>query len=104
MTKKELLKTPQTICGRPVVDYVRVKGTDIILPVIETETDIQWVEGCIKDREEHPEKYPDEDIPAVLARSKELLRRLREEERVNCTITPKGKAYLEGTEAAHHVG
>ena len=26
------------------------------------------------------------------------------EERVNCTITPQGMAYLEGTEAAHHVG
>lgn len=26
------------------------------------------------------------------------------EERVNCTITPQGLAYLEGTEAAHHVG
>ena len=79
MTKEELLRTPRTICGIPVVDYVRVKDTSIILPVIETETDIQWVEGCIKDREEHPEKYPDEDLPAVIARQRALLEKLQQE-------------------------
>ena len=79
MTRDELLKTPRTICGVPVVDYVRVKDTNIILPVIESDTDIQWVESCIRSREEHPENYPDEDIPAVIARSKALLDRLKQE-------------------------
>lgn len=77
MTKEELLKTPRTICGVPVVDYVRVKDTNIILPVIESDTDIQWVESCIRSREEHPENYPDEDIPAVITKQKELLANLR---------------------------
>lgn len=41
MTREELLRTPRTVCGCPVIDYVRVKDTNIILPVIETDTDIQ---------------------------------------------------------------
>ena len=49
----------ETISGVPIVGYCRVKDTDIFLPMIETDTDIQWVEGCIKSREEHPEYYPD---------------------------------------------
>ena len=36
-----------TISGVPIVGYCRVKDTDIFLPMIETDTDIQWVEGCI---------------------------------------------------------
>ena len=54
--------------------------TDISLPMIETDTDIQWVEGCIKSREEHPEYYPDEDVPAVITQQKALLARLRAKE------------------------
>lgn len=68
-----------TISGIPITGYCRVKDTDIILPMIETDTDTQLVEGCIKDREQHPEKYPDENIPAVIARQKELLARLKQE-------------------------
>lgn len=77
-----------TISGVPITGYCRVKDTDIFLPMIETQSDIQWVEGCIKDREEHPWKYPDEDIPAVIARSKELLCRLREKERAKSGAAP----------------
>ena len=68
-----------TISGIPITGYCRVKATDIFLPMIETDTDIQWVEGCIKDREQHPEKYQDEDIPAVIAQQKALLDKLRKE-------------------------
>lgn len=67
-----------TVCGLPIVGYCRVKDTDIILPMIETESDIHWVQGCIRDREEHPENYPNEDIPAVIAQQKVLLARLIE--------------------------
>lgn len=68
-----------TISGIPITGYCRVKDTDIFLPMIETDTDIQWVEGCIRERQEHPENYPGEDIPAVIARQKELLARLKQE-------------------------
>lgn len=70
----------ETISGVPIVGYCRVKDTDIFLPMIETDTDIQWVEGCIKSREEHPEYYPDEDVPAVITQQKALLARLRAKE------------------------
>ena len=76
-----------TISGIPVSGYCRIKDTDIFLPMIETETDIQWVESCIRSREEHPENYPDEDIPAVIARSKALLSRLIE--KANNAVKPK---------------
>lgn len=66
-----------TISGIPITGYCRVKATDIFLPMIETDTDIQWVESCIRSREEHPENYPDEDIPAVITKQKELLANLR---------------------------
>lgn len=59
----------ETISGVPIAGYCRVKDTDI-----------QWVEGCIKSREEHPEYYPDEDVPAVIAQQKVLLARLRAKE------------------------
>lgn len=61
--------TCETISGVPIAVYCRVKDTDI-----------QWVEGCIKSREEHPEYYPDEDVPAVIARQKAFLARLRAKE------------------------
>lgn len=77
-----------TISGIPITGYCQIKGTDVFLPMMETQSDIQWVEGCIKDREEHPEKYPGEDIPAVIARQKVLLRRLREEERAKAGTSP----------------
>ena len=67
----------ETVCGVPVVGYYRVQGTNEHIPMIETETDIQWVKGCIRDREEHPEHYPDEDVPAVIAQQKALLEQLR---------------------------
>lgn len=79
------MKTYGTISGIPIKGYCRVKDTDIFLPMIETDTDIQWVEGCIKDREEHPEKYPDEDVPAVIARQKILLEELRQKEKEKIT-------------------
>ena len=60
----------ETVSGVPIVGYCRVQGTDECIPMIETETDIQWVKGCIRDREEHPEYYPDEDVPAVIAQQK----------------------------------
>lgn len=84
------MKTPRSICGVPVVDYVRVKGTGIILPVIESQTDIRWVEDCIRDREQHPEKYPDEDIPAVIARQKKLLKELYEKEKTGTAAAMVG--------------
>lgn len=77
MTREELLRTPRAISGIPVVDYVRWNGATY--PMARIDSDIQFVEGCIKDREEHPEKYPDEDIPAVLARQRALLKKLRQE-------------------------
>lgn len=77
MTKEELLRTPRTVCGCPVIDYVRWNSET--LPMVRIDSDIQWVEGCIKDREEHPEKYPDEDIPEVIARQMALLKKLRQE-------------------------
>ena len=77
-----------TISGVPITGYCRVKDTDIFLPMIETQSDIQWVEGCIKDREEHPWKYPDEDIPAVIARQMALLEKLREKERAKSGAAP----------------
>lgn len=111
----------ETISGVPIVGYCRVKDTDIFLPMIETDTDIQWVEGCIKSREEHPEYYPDEDVPAVIARQKALLARLRAKEprRPKPTsgrhvlidlenndafylIAPAGLAYLNEVEAQIH--
>ena len=33
-----------TIFGVPITGYCRVKGTDILLPMIETDTDVQWVD------------------------------------------------------------
>ena len=47
--------------------------------MVQVGNDIQYVEGCIKDREEHPEYYPHEDIPAVIARQKALLAQLKQE-------------------------
>ena len=81
-----------TIFGVPITGYCRVKGTDILLPMIETDTDVQWVESCIRSREYHPEDYPDEDIPAVIARSKELLAQLFEKEKE----PPKPKSVAKG--------
>ena len=100
----------ETISGVPITGYFRVKDTDI-----------QWVEGCIKSREEHPEYYPDEDVPAVIARQKALLARLRAKEprrpkptsgrRVLIdlenndavySITPTGLAYLKEAEVQSH--
>lgn len=110
-----------TISGVPIVGYCRVKDTDIFLPMIETDTDIQWVEGCIKNREDHPEYYPDEDVPAVIAQQKAHLARLRAKEprrpkptsgrRVLIdlenndavySITPTWLAYLNGMEVQNH--
>ena len=71
------MKTYGTISGIPIVGWYKTKeGTR--LPLVQVGNDIQYVEGCIKDREEHPEKYPDEDIPAVIARQKALLSRLKQ--------------------------
>lgn len=111
----------ETISGVPIVGYCRVKDTDISLPMIETDTDIQWVEGCIKSREEHPEYYPDEDVPAVITQQKALLARLRAKEprrskrasgrRVLIDLenndsasflAPDGLDYLEGMEVQNH--
>ena len=111
----------ETISGVPIVGYCRVKDTDIFLPMIETDTDIQWVEGCIKNREDHPEYYPDEDVPAVIAQQKAHLARLRAKEprrpkptsgrRVLIdlenndavySITPTWLAYLNGMEVQNH--
>lgn len=83
----------ETINGVPVVGYCRVKDTDIFLPMIETDTDIQWVEGCIKSREEHPEYYPDEDVHAVIAQQKALLARLRAKE-PRCPKQTSGRRVL----------
>lgn len=111
----------ETISGVPIVGYCQVKDTDIFLPMIETDTDIQWVEGCIKSREEHPEYYPDEDVPAVITQQKALLAQLRAKEprrpkrasgrRVLIdlensdavySITPTWLAYLNGVEVQSH--
>lgn len=109
----------ETICGVPIAGYIQVKDT--VLPMIETDTDIQWVEGCIKSREEHPEYYPDEDVPAVIAQQKVLLERLRakeprkpkqtsgrrvfidlENDDAVYSITPAGLDYLEEMEVQSH--
>ncbi|WP_457789663.1 hypothetical protein [Anaeromassilibacillus sp. SJQ-5] len=113
----------ETVSGVPIVGYCRVQGTDECIPMIETETDIQWVKGCIRDREEHPEYYPDEDVPAVIAQQKALLERLRakeprrpkqtsrrrvfidlENDDAVYSITPDGLDYLEEMEAFSNAG
>lgn len=67
-----------TIEGIPIVGSYRTKE-GAYLPLVQVGNDIQYVEGCIKDREEHPEYYMHEDIPAVIARQKELLAKLKQE-------------------------
>lgn len=52
------------------------------LPLFESGSDIKWAEMCIRSREEHPENYPNEDIPAVIAQQKELIKRLKTEETI----------------------
>ena len=59
-----------TIFGVPITGYCRVKGTDILLPMIETDTDVQWAESCIRSREDHPEYYPAEGITCKPYRKK----------------------------------
>ena len=90
----------ETISGVPIVGYCRVKDTDIFLPMIETDTDIQWVEGCIKSREEHPEYYPDEDVPAVITQQtsgRRVLIDLENNDAVS-SLAPDGLDYPEGME------
>ena len=86
--------TAQSICGLPIAGYCRVKDTDIFLPMIETSSDIKWVQGCIREREEHPENYTNEDIPAVIAQQKALLARLIETAKEPPKPRPQAKGYV----------
>lgn len=86
--------TAESIYGLPITGHCRVKDTDIFLPMIETNSDIKWVLGCIREREEHPENYPNEDIPAVIAQQKELLARLIEKAKEPPKPRPQAKAYM----------
>lgn len=74
--------SPKTIQGFKVIGCVRSKHTGGVVPMVDIPmvSDIQWVEDCIKSREDHPEYYPNEDIPEVIARSKALLKQLHREE------------------------
>ena len=50
--------------------WLQSEGMDIPLPVIETDTDVQWAESCIRSREDHPEYYPAEGITCKPYRKK----------------------------------
>ena len=91
-----------TIADRtiPVSGFTRVKdeqGETIgFLPVIDTMTDSQWIISCIESRQQHPENYPNEDIPAVIAQQLELLERVRERQRREAAPpSPRGYAFIE---------
>lgn len=65
----------------PVVGVVEVKGADGAtadhIPVIDTMSDSRWIELGIESRLQHPENYPNEDIPAVIAQQRQLLEQIR---------------------------
>lgn len=72
------------ICGMEyaVVDEIRVRGTDIHIPVpdIRMMTDYKWQEMCLNDRLEHPEIYEDtEDVEATIQRLKNWLENHRKD-------------------------
>ena len=71
-----------TLFGLPIIGIVHLKDTGECLPMVETMSDIKWVKLCIKSREEHPEYYPEEDIPIVLDRQRALLKQLMEQEKI----------------------
>ncbi len=40
--------------------------------------DIRWEKGAINDRIEHPEKYPNENIPVVIEQAQALIKNLQD--------------------------
>lgn len=66
----------------PVKGYQKIKVVDKTqkvletweLPIIDSDSDYDWQLSCLKSRLEHPEYYPDENIPETIARLKQWLK------------------------------